>query len=44
MADKQQIKISQKKSQLERFTLDFEYDKTLRDIKREVRHRTDRHN
>lgn len=42
MADKQQVKSRRKVSELERFNLGFEYDKTLQEIKREVRHRTDR--
>lgn len=42
MSDKQQMKSRPKVSELERLTLGFEYDKTLQEIKREVRHRTDR--
>ncbi len=34
------ITIPQKTSALERFTLGFEYNKTLQEIKREVRART----
>lgn len=45
MADKQQMKSRPKAtSELQRFTLGFEYNKTLREIKRDVRHRTDRNN
>ena len=40
MVKKQQIEINQKPSALDRFTLGFEYDKTLQEIKREVRNRT----
>ena len=47
MSNTQQIKtnntnanIPQKTSSLERFSLGFEYDKTLQEIKREVRIRT----
>jgi hypothetical protein len=40
MVKKQQIESNQSTSALERFHLDFEYDKLLRDIKREVRIRT----
>jgi len=41
MNDKKQIKDSQNTlSQLERFSLDFEYDKTLRQIRHEVKIRT----
>lgn len=47
MSNTQQIKTNntnvsgtQKTSALERFNLGFEYDKTLRDIKRDVRART----
>jgi len=40
MVKKQQIETIQSPSALERFQLDFEYDKLLRDIKREVRIRT----
>jgi hypothetical protein len=37
---KQQIKTSQKPTSLDRFTLTFEYDKTLQEIRRDVRTRT----
>ena len=40
MANKQQIQTTNIRSQLERFTLGFEYDKTLQQVKREVRVRT----
>jgi len=40
MTSKQQIQITNPISQLERFTLGFEYDKTLQQVKREVRVRT----
>lgn len=43
MNTKQQIKISEDTAQLsrlERFNLDFEYNKTLREIKHEVKLRT----
>jgi len=44
MATVQQIKSRPQVSELEKFTLGFEYNKTLTEIKREVRHRTDRTN
>jgi len=37
---KQQIQNTQTTSALDRFSLGFEYNKTLQEIKREVRHRT----
>ncbi|HZJ34503.1 MAG TPA: hypothetical protein VFD55_00620 [Candidatus Angelobacter sp.] len=40
MAQKQQIKAIHTTSQLERLTLGFEYDKTLRQVKYEMRIRT----
>lgn len=40
MVKKQQIETSHDASALERFSLGFEYNKTLREIKREVRIRT----
>jgi len=40
MAQKQQIQVINTTSQLERFTLGFEYDKTLRQVKYEMRVRT----
>ena len=40
MVKKQQIETSHQPSALERFSLGFEYDKTLQEIKREVRIRT----
>jgi len=40
MAQKQQIQVINTISQLERFTLGFEYDKTLRQVKYEMRVRT----
>lgn len=40
MAQKQQIHNPNAVSQLERFNLGFEYDKTLQQVKREVRFRT----
>lgn len=45
MVKKQQIqtpKILPPVSQLERFVLGFEYDKTLQEVRREVRARTDK--
>lgn len=45
MVKKQQIQTAQTlppTSQLERFVLGFEYDKTLQQVKREVRVRTDK--
>jgi hypothetical protein len=45
MVKKQQIQTSQTLppiSQLERFVLGFEYDKTLQEVRREVRVRTDK--
>jgi hypothetical protein len=40
MVKKQQIETSHKPSALERFPLDFEYNKNLREIKSEIRIRT----
>lgn len=40
MANDKQIQPPQTASRLERFNLGFEYDKTLQEIKREVRLRT----
>ncbi len=40
MAHKQQIQTINGISQLERFSLGFEYNKTLQEVKREVRIRT----
>jgi hypothetical protein len=40
MVNKQQITTITKPSALDRFSLSFEYDKTLQEIKREVRIRT----
>jgi hypothetical protein len=40
MSHKQQIQPINTMSQLERFSLGFEYDKTLQEVKREVRIRT----
>lgn len=40
MAQKQQIQVNDTVSQLERFNLGFEYDKTLRQVKNEMRIRT----
>jgi len=40
MVKKQQIETSHNQSSLERFQLGFEYNKTLQEIKREVRIRT----
>ena len=40
MANKQQIQTTSSISQLERFSIGFEYDKTLQQVKREVRVRT----
>ena len=40
MVKKQQIETNHSTSALERFSLSFEYDKTLQEIKREVRIRT----
>lgn len=40
MDKKQQIQTLSTPSKLERFTLGFEYDKTLQEVKREVRIRT----
>ena len=40
MSKAQQITQTTKPSALERFSLGFEYDKTLQDIKRDVRNRT----
>jgi hypothetical protein len=40
MEEKQQITTTHTSSKLERFVLGFEYDKTLQQLKREVRIRT----
>lgn len=40
MAQKQQIQTIETVSQLERFALGFEYDKTLQEVKRDMRVRT----
>lgn len=40
MAQKQQIQVTENTSQLENFNLEFEYDKTLRQVKQEMRIRT----
>jgi hypothetical protein len=40
MSNKQRITVTHKPSSLERFSLGFEYNKTLQEIKREVRIRT----
>ena len=40
MNQKEQSKITNSTSKLERFTLGFEYDKTLQQVKQEVRIRT----
>lgn len=40
MSKSQQMKITHKPTSLEGFTLGFEYNKTLQEIKREVRIRT----
>lgn len=40
MVNKQQIETTHRPSALDRFTLGFEYNKTLQEIKREVRDRT----
>ncbi|MFZ2125136.1 MAG: hypothetical protein WAV01_00725 [Candidatus Saccharimonadales bacterium] len=40
MSHKQQITDMDPISQLERFSLGFEYNKTLQEVKREVRNRT----
>lgn len=40
MSNKQQIAHSQNPSALDRFALSFEYNKTLQEIKRDVRIRT----
>jgi small-conductance mechanosensitive channel len=37
MRDKQQITITHNPSRLERFTIGFEYDKTLQQVKRDMR-------
>jgi hypothetical protein len=42
MVKTQQIQTLQPTSQLERFVLGFEYDKTLQEVRREVRIRTDK--
>jgi hypothetical protein len=42
MVKTQQIQTPHPISQLERFVLGFEYDKTLQQVKREVRVRTDK--
>jgi len=44
MATKLQIKSRPHVSELEKFSLGFEYNKTLAEIKKDVRHRTDRTN
>lgn len=41
MDKKLQIQSAPSLSQLDRFTLSFEYDKTLREVKYDVRARTD---
>jgi len=40
MSDKQQIQPNNTSSSLEKFSLGFEYDKTLQQVKRDVRIRT----
>lgn len=40
MDKKQQIQTTHTASKLERFSLSFEYDKTIQQVKREVRIRT----
>ena len=40
MSSKQQIQSTTTTSQLERFSIGFEYDKTLQQVKREMRIRT----
>jgi hypothetical protein len=40
MEQKQQIRINHTASKLERFVIGFEYDKTLQQLKNEVRIRT----
>ncbi len=40
MKQKQQIQTINHPSQLERFNIGFEYDKTLREVKQDVRVRT----
>ena len=40
MEQKQQIRTNHTTSKLERFVIGFEYDKTLQQLKREVRIRT----
>ena len=40
MSQKEQIQTTQPASKLERFVLGFEYDKTLTELKREIRVRT----
>ena len=40
MGQKQQIQTTETISKLERFNLGFEYNKTLQEVKREVRFRT----
>jgi len=40
MEQKQQVQTKQTASKLDRFVLGFEYDKTLQQLKREVRIRT----
>ena len=42
MVSKQQIHHLPAVSQLERFSLGFEYNKTIQEVKREVRVRTDK--
>lgn len=40
MVNKQQIETMQKPSALQRFNITFEYDKTLTEVKRDVKVRT----
>jgi len=40
MRDKQQIQATNNPSSLERFSLGFEYDKTLQEVKRDMHTRT----
>ena len=42
MVKKQQIQTLPITSQLERFSLGFEYNKTIQEVRREVRARTDK--
>ncbi|CAN5404219.1 hypothetical protein BH10PAT4_BH10PAT4_1860 [soil metagenome] len=42
MVKNQQIQTQPPISQLERFVLGFEYDKTIQEVRREVRVRTDK--